>query len=61
MRYKKNNSTTIRIGIANEEKRSGSNTSASSKRTWKYSPLLRYFVHLMLVMDDGLPIDEDKP
>ena len=61
MRYKKNNSTTIRIGIANEEKRSGSNTSASSKRTWKYSPLLRYFVHLMLVMDDSLLIDEDKP
>lgn len=62
MRYQQNPSVlTLRIGIASREARDLSNSFTSSKNTWKYSPLFRFFVHMMLVMDDSLCINDNKP
>ena len=62
MRYQQNPSvSTLRLGIASREARDLSNSFTSSKNTWKYSPLFRYFVHMMLVMDDSLCINDNKP
>ena len=43
---------TINIGIATAEDRK----SARHKTNWKFSPLLRFFVHMMLITDDSLSI-----
>lgn len=61
VRYKQNPSvSTIRIGIASRETRNQSSGLISTKHTWKYSPLFRFFVHMILVMDDSLSISEDE-
>ena len=62
MRYQQNLSvSTFRIGIASRETRDLSNNFVSTKNTWKYSPLFRFFIHMMLVMDDSITIGEDVP
>ncbi len=38
---------TIHIGIASRDHR-------SQTRKWQYSPLLRFFVHMMLITDENL-------
>lgn len=40
---------TIYIGIASRDHRSQTNR-------WQFSPLLRFFVHMMLITDETLPI-----
>ena len=40
---------TINIGIASQDNRKHANK-------WQYSPLLRFFVHMMLITDETLPI-----
>ncbi|MDY3305863.1 hypothetical protein [Psychrobacter sanguinis] len=62
MRYQQNLSvSTFRIGIASREVRDLSSNCVSTKNTWKYSPLFRFFIHMMLIMDDSLTIGEDEP
>lgn len=62
MRYQQNLSvSTFRIGIASREIRDFSNNCVSTQNTWKYSPLFRFFIHMMLIMDDSLTIGEDDP
>lgn len=47
---------TINIGIATPDDRK----SVRNKTKWKFSPLLRFFVHMMLITDDGLSIINDQ-
>lgn len=47
---------TINIGIAIPDDRK----SARNKTQWKFSPLLRFFVHMMLITDDCLSIINDQ-
>lgn len=62
MRYQQNLSvSTFRIGIASREIRDLSNNCGSTKNTWKYSPLFRFFIHMMLIMDNSITIGEDEP
>lgn len=51
-RISKAHVNTINLGIATAEDRK----SARHKTNWKFSPLLRFFVHMMLITDDGLSI-----
>ena len=51
-RISKAHVNTINIGIATAEDRK----SARNKTNWKFSPLLRFFVHMMLITDDSLSI-----
>ncbi|WP_348549581.1 site-specific integrase [Psychrobacter sp. KFRI-CH2-11] len=48
--------STIHIGIATPDNRE----SQRNKSAWKFSPLLRFFVHMMLITDDALAIDNDQ-
>ena len=43
----------IHIGIANRNYRDQTNK-------WQYSPLLRFFVHMMLITDENLPITDNE-
>lgn len=43
---------TINVGIATPDDRK----SERNKTKWQYSPLLRFFVHMMLITDETLPI-----
>ena len=62
MRYQQNLSvSTFRIGIASREIRDLYNNCGSTKNTWKYSPLFRFFIHMMLIMDNSITIGEDEP
>lgn len=62
MRYQQNLSvSTFRIGIASREVRDLSNSFVSTKNTWKYSPLFRFFIHMMLIMDDSITVGEGEP
>ena len=44
---------TIHIGIASRDNR-------SQTRKWQYSPLLRFFVHMMLITDETLVIKDGQ-
>ncbi|WP_025645148.1 MULTISPECIES: tyrosine-type recombinase/integrase [unclassified Psychrobacter] len=48
-----NSVNTVHIGIASRDHR-------SKTRKWQYSPLLRFFVHIMLITDEKLLIICDK-
>lgn len=50
---------TLRIGIAGREKREQPSSLGTSKTVWKCSPLLRFFVHIMLITDESLTIPEE--
>lgn len=55
-RISKAHVNTINIGIATAENRK----SACNKSKWQFSPLLRFFVHMMLITDDRLSIINDQ-
>ena len=48
-----NSIDTIRIGIASRDPRDQTNK-------WQYSPLLRFFVHMMLITDERLVINDSQ-
>lgn len=56
----KNLTNDIHIGISNRNYRvnnynsENNKTSATKKTKWQYSPLLRFFVHMMLITDEKL-------
>lgn len=58
----KNLMNNIHIGISNRDYRvnndnsENNKTSVTKKTKWQYSPLLRFFVHMMLITDEKLPI-----
>lgn len=47
--YYREGTTTIHIGIVNRDTR-------DNQERWKYSPLLRFFVHMMMVCDERVTI-----
>lgn len=48
--YYREGTTTIHIGIVNRDTR-------DNQEKWKYSPLLRFFIHMMMVCDEQLTIE----
>ena len=62
----KNLMKSIHIGIANRDYRIKSLKSVDDeadcpkKAKWQYSPLLRFFVHMMLITDETLPIIDEE-
>ncbi|BFM03785.1 hypothetical protein Psyaliredsea_24320 [Psychrobacter alimentarius] len=48
-RQSKNSIEAIHIGIASRDPRDQTNR-------WQYSPLLRFFVHMMLITDESLSV-----
>lgn len=47
---------TIQVGIATPDTRE----SQRNKSAWQFSPLLRFFVHMMLITDDAMAIENDQ-
>lgn len=56
----------IHVGISNRDYRvnnynsENNKMSATKKAKWQYSPLLRFFVHMMLVTDETMPILDEE-